>query len=73
VCTKKKKPGESCIVASLQPPSFYFSSLFSSVALFIFSLSLIGFFVMCPIFFLSNLFNRNWFRWNQLTMVVCAE
>lgn len=43
VCTKKK-PGESCIVASLQPPSFYFISLFSSVALFIFSLSLICFF-----------------------------
>lgn len=41
---QKKKPGESCIVASLQPPSFYFISLFSSVALFIFSLSLICFF-----------------------------
>jgi hypothetical protein len=49
VCTKKK-PGESCIVASLQPPSFYFISLFSSVALFIFSLSLIFFF-----FYLSDL------------------
>lgn len=69
-----KKSGESCIVASLQPPSFYFISLFSSVALFIFSLSLICF-VIRPIssFCLTFSIETGFAAANHLTMVICAE